>query len=107
MLSLNRFLRSILLMLLVAAAAGCAYPSASLTQGGQRPTIAFTGAPTNAEVLVDGIVVGTAGQYDGTTHVLVVEPGAHQIQLREAGQTIYQQRIYLASGESRVIAVGK
>jgi hypothetical protein len=51
--------------------------------------VSFEITPSAAEVFVDGIYVGTAGQFMPTTQPLGLTPGRHQIEIRAPGyQTI-------------------
>ena len=41
--------------------------------------------PGSAQVFVDGSYVGTADEFDGTRRTLMLDPGAHSIELSESG----------------------
>lgn len=103
----NKLPAVFLAIICVLAVAGCAYPTPSLHQGGQRPAIGFSDAPPSAIVVVDGIKMGRASQYNGDEHVLVVESGPHSVSLKENGNVIYQKYIYLGSGETRIIDINR
>lgn len=95
------------LIICAIAVTSCAYPTSSLRQGGQRPAIGFSGAPPNAVVTVDGVEMGPASQYNSGKQVLIVESGSHTVSLRLDGDEIYQQHIYLGSGETKIIEINK
>lgn len=84
---------SILLLCFVFAA--CSYPQSSSTQGSDRPGIYVTGAPENAEIIVDGLNMGGAAQFDGKKKFLELEPGAHRVSVVLNGDVLYDQRVFL------------
>jgi hypothetical protein len=57
--------------------------------GSAAGKIRITGAPTDAEVYVDGSYVGIVDDFDGTFQRLNLEPGVHRIELQAPGfQTV-------------------
>lgn len=85
------------LMALTFVLCSCSMPNTSVRTVDDRPTLAFRGAPEGAVVLVDGLNMGAAGQYDGEPKVLVVEPGTHIIQVTLGSEVVYEQRVFVES----------
>jgi hypothetical protein len=89
-------IRGVLAILLLLAA--CAMPSQAARTRDTRPALAVTGAPAGSQLIVDGLEVGAAATYDGRTNVLRLEPGTHEIAVRDAsGKVILQQKVFLES----------
>lgn len=58
-------------------------------------------SPDTAKVYVDGVLAGTANEFDGLfSHHLVVETGSHQLELRADGYETYQETITVDSGKT-------
>lgn len=55
--------------------------------------------PKDAEISLDGVVVGTADQFDGFPRFLVVNPGKHEVLARKAGFHSYRVTISVAPGQ--------
>jgi hypothetical protein len=57
--------------------------------------------PETAKVFVDGVLVGTAGEFGGLTgHHLVLEGGAHEVQLRADGYETYSKTLTVEIGKT-------
>lgn len=76
---------------------GCSMPATTVKSVDSRPKIAIEGGPKNAEVFIDGVLVGISGDFDGRPNVLTIEQGTHQIIVKEKGQIIYQQNFFVDS----------
>ncbi len=96
--------RRILTMLpVLLALAACAMPQTTVRTVESRPTLAISGAPAGAVLVVDGQSVGEAAQYDGNPTVLKLEPGTHRVEIRGAGGAVlYQQQVYMESELKRI-----
>jgi len=55
--------------------------------------------PKDAQISLDGVVVGNADQYDGYPGFLVVNPGTHTIRARKAGYKPYEVTVQLSPGQ--------
>ncbi len=55
--------------------------------------------PKDAEISLDGVVVGTADQFDGFPRFLIVNPGRHEVQARKTGFHSYRVTINVAPGQ--------
>ena len=90
---------AVLLMLFV----GCSMPATTVKTVDTRPSISVTGAPQDAALLVDGLDMGIASQYDGHPKILLIEPGTHKIEIRKDGALIYQQVIFVESELKNIV----
>ncbi|ACG71662.1 conserved hypothetical protein [Anaeromyxobacter sp. K] len=81
-----------------ALVAGCAMPQTVVKTIESRPSLAVAGAPAGAVLVVDGQPVGDASAYDGNPTVLRVEPGTHQVEIRDpSGAAVYRQTVFVES----------
>ena len=83
---------------------GCAMPTTTVRSVDTRPSIAIRGVSSKAELLVDGLNMGRAGDYNGDPQTLTVEPGTHKISIIENGGILYEQTIFVES-ELKIITV--
>ncbi len=87
-----------LALALALAAAACVGPTTTVRTVDTRPALAFAGAPSGTVLYVDGMAVGDPSAYDGQPNVLRVEPGTHEIDIRDrAGQSLFKQRVFVES----------
>jgi starvation-inducible outer membrane lipoprotein len=89
------------------ALAGCALPATEVKTGSLRPALVVQGAPAGAVLYVDGLQIGEAARYDGKAQKLMIEEGAHRIEIRQGGTMLHAQQIFAGAGETAVVAVGK
>ncbi|KLN60373.1 hypothetical protein WH96_11500 [Kiloniella spongiae] len=61
----------------------------------ERPSIGFSNVPKDAEIIIDGLNMGLAGDFDGKTRSLTLVNGSHKVKLVHNGQEILSQNIYL------------
>jgi len=86
------------LTLLFALLGGCAMPATTVRAGTNRPSLAVAGAPRGTVLFVDGNRIGAASDYDGQAAVLAVEPGAHEVEIRdEAGRVLHREKVFVES----------
>jgi hypothetical protein len=83
----------------------CALPETTVKTGSPRPQLAIKGAPADTILIVDGLAMGPASQYDGNPKVLVVEEGVHQVQIQRSGKTIHTEKAFVSNGETKTITV--
>ena len=81
------------------------YPTSGVEITDERPTIAFRGAPFAAVVFVDGREHGWAATYDGVKQSLIVEPGSHLVEVRDGGNVIFTERVFLGSRATKTFVV--
>jgi hypothetical protein len=78
------------------------YPAGYLTAvpgvgyGGVR----IQGAPGDAQVFADGYYVGVANDFDGAFKQLNLAPGAHRIEIREAGRPPLEFDVRIEPGQT-------
>ena len=87
-----------LVLAVALAAAGCVGPTTTVRTVDTRPALAVAGAPAGSVLYVDGVAVGDPGSYDGRPNVLRVEPGTHDVEIRDhAGRSLFRQRVFVES----------
>lgn len=86
--------------------AGCiSMPETRVETTDSRPQIVIKGAPQNSILLVDGLRMGMANDYNGNPHVLRIESGTHVISIvSETGSLLHKQKVFLES-EMKTITV--
>jgi hypothetical protein len=84
------------------ALAACAAPRTAVQTDDQSGRVKFRVVPGHAEVVVDGKPMGKARQFDGSSAVLKLGPGAHTLVLKAEGYEEYQTQVYLSDTEELV-----
>jgi hypothetical protein len=86
--------------------AGCiSTPVTTVRTPDSRPGLAIEGAPSGATLYIDGNAVGAADAFNGAPAVLRVEPGTHEVDVRDAaGKVLFSQRVFVES-ETKTIQV--
>jgi hypothetical protein len=80
------------------ALAACSGPSTVVRTVDTRPAIALQGAPPGTILYLDGAAVGEGSAFDGQPNVLRLEPGTHEVELRDrAGAVVFSQRVFVES----------
>jgi hypothetical protein len=93
-------------MILIATAALTAcMPQTTVRTGMSPPTLLVTGAPSGSVLVVDGLDMGSAAQYDGNPKVLAVLEGTHQVEVRLGSDVVYKEKAFVSSGQSHTVAV--
>lgn len=83
-------------------AAACAGPTTVVRTVDTRPALAISGAPAGSVLVVDGAAVGDASAYDAHPNVLRVEPGTHEIEIRQGDRVVFRQRVFVESELKRI-----
>ena len=92
---MKNLLRAVPLALLLAA---CSAPSTTVRTVDTRPAIAILDSGPGAILVLDGMTVGQASAYNGQPNVLRLEPGTHEVEIRDAsGKVTYRQTIFVES----------
>lgn len=86
-------------------ALGCAYPTSGVKVSDNRPTIAIQNAPEGAILIIDGLNMGLANQYDGQNKALLVEPGTHKIEVVNQGKIFLSEKVFLGVGEFKAFQI--
>jgi hypothetical protein len=97
--------KSFMTMIAIAALAGC-LPQTTVRTGMSPPTLMVTGAPSGSVLVVDGLDMGSATQYDGNPKVLAVLEGTHQVEVRLGSNVVHREKAFASSGQSHTVAVG-
>lgn len=93
---------ALMILALATTLVGCSLPSTTVRSVDSRPSISIAGAPADALLLVDGVLVGKAASYDGEPNLLLVEPGTHRIVIQQGGAVLYDQRLFVDSETKRI-----
>jgi hypothetical protein len=56
--------------------------------------------PYDAEVYVDGVLVGQASHFEGVFHKLRLDAGVHRLELRASGYESLSVNVRIEAGES-------
>ena len=91
------------LLMLALATAGCAAPVTSVGTVDERPRLQFANARPTAVLVLDGVEVGPAAGYDGSTRTLALETGSHRIEVRDGARTLYAETVYLGGDMTKTI----
>jgi hypothetical protein len=94
----------LMMMIVIAALTGC-MPQTTVRTGMSPPTLTVTGAPSGSVLVVDGLNMGSAPQYDGNPKVLAVLEGAHKVEVRLGSNVVYREKTFVSSGQSHTVAV--
>lgn len=98
--------RSIIVCLtLPLALFGCAYPVATVEQGGRSSGLYFPEAPAGATVSIDGVGAGEAATFDGRKSPLTIASGPHRVRVEAHGAVLYDQSVYVGPGARLAIKV--
>jgi hypothetical protein len=98
-------MKKLLLLLGIVLLTACAMPQTSVRTGSAPPTLIVKGAPTGAILVVDGLAMGTASQFDGNPKTLAVLEGTHQVEVRLGSNVVYKEKAFVSSGESHTVNV--
>lgn len=71
-----------------------------------RPFIMFSGAQSGDVVVLDGINLGLASDYITGKSGMRIESGTHILQIKRAGETIFNQKFYVSDGISKTFTIG-
>ena len=99
--------RGVVVALLAAAALGTActqMPTEKLGVADLRPQVSFkleTPDLGAAQVIVDGLNMGQAGQYVDGAASLRLLPGTHHLQVVWGGRAVLSERFYAADGVNK------
>ncbi|MBB3224415.1 hypothetical protein [Pseudoduganella umbonata] len=99
-------MKTMMTIVMAVALAGCALPTTDVKTGSLRPALAVQGAPAGALLYVDGIQIGEAALYDGKARKVMIEEGAHRIEVKQGATLLHTQQIFAGAGETAVVVVG-
>ncbi len=84
------------------ALAGCAAPRTSIETKNVSGTMVFKVKPADADISIDGNVIGKAREFDGSSKVAKVGPGKHVILVSAPGYLPWESRVYLSDSQEMV-----
>jgi hypothetical protein len=96
--------KPLMILIVIAVLTGC-MPQTTVRTGMAPPTLIVTGAPSGSVLVVDGLDMGLAAQYDGNPKVLAVLEGTHQVEVRLGSNVVHLEKAFVSSGQSHTVAV--
>lgn len=85
--------------------AACALPQTTVKSGSSQPGLLVKGAPDGAMLIVDGLDLGAAKQFNGRPKVLAILEGAHKVSVRLGSELLYDEKIFLDAGETKSVEI--
>ena len=104
---MRKFLLAALYCCVFVALGACTYPESAVSQGAERPAIVVQGVSSQEILFIDGLNMGRADKFNGRPNKLLVEPGRHVVQVKNADRVLLEQTILVSTGETKVISVAK
>ncbi len=95
-------IRLFTVLFVLALLAGCSMPTTTVKTVDSRPGIFISGAPDDALLLLDGVKIGNALNYNGEPNILLVEPGTHRVVVQKGTTVIYDQMIFVDTETKRI-----
>ena len=93
-----------LLLCLILVVAACSMPVTQVRTVDTNPSIIVQGAPEDAFLVVDGIRVGRANEYNGQPNALKIIPGTHTVSIiSPTGNEIMTQKVFVESEVKTII----
>ena len=98
-------MKHLLVLVVLMLLAACSLPQTTVRTGLPAPTLIVTGAPSGSVLIVDGLEMGSATQYDGNPKVLAVLEGTHQVEVRLGSSVVHREKAFVSSGQSHTVVV--
>jgi hypothetical protein len=88
------------------ALTACAYPTEQVRTLDERPSIMVSGvAPSDAVLVVDGLVVGAVLGANGVAQAVTIEPGTHVVAVRSGNRELLRQTVFVSGNAIKTIAL--
>lgn len=98
-------MKTVLPLLVALLLCACSLPYTKVQSVDASPSLIIRGATDDAILLVDGITIGRANEYNGHPKALRVLPGTHTVSIVSGNnQEILSQKIFVES-EMKIITV--
>ena len=91
-----------LVVLLVAVGCGGGPYRTAHTAPGEG-YLRFSGERSGQHVYVDGVERGSTDEFTGKPGVLAIAPGLRTIEVREGGQVILRDQVFIGSGVTKTV----
>src|SRR4030042_1935829 len=95
--------RFILFALAIVVIVGCGFPQETRRGVGNEGFLVIIGHPDDAEVYVDGVLAGQAGQVE--KNPLEMKSGTHKIELRKSGFVPEMHEVYVGNQSRHTLKV--
>ncbi len=104
---MKRLYSIILIIILAAFVSGCCcgQPKESLKTVQNAGFVKIVADPDSADVYVDGVLTGTAREFDGRTQILQLKAGRHKIELKKEGYFPYSREMMVGAGSQEEFKV--
>jgi uncharacterized lipoprotein YajG len=87
--------------------AACSMPATTVETVSEKPRLQFSGAPADAEVVIDGTALGKAQDFDGHRQNLLIATGMHRVVVRTPVRLLFAQDIYIGPDMTKTIALSE
>ena len=98
-------MRILISLVAVTLFSSCALPQTTVRTGSTQPSLVVKGAPDGSTLFVDGLLIGSARQYDGNPKVLAVLEGLHKVEIRQGTAIVYSEKAFVSNGETHMVTV--
>ncbi len=99
-------MRIINILMFVALISACAMPETTVRSGSASPPgLIVKGAPAGSTLLVDGLVIGPATDFNGNPKVLAVLVGVHNVEVRSGTSVVFSEKVFSSNGETHVVRI--
>lgn len=94
-------------VMIAAAAASCAvkYPETRTDTVDERPQLVVANAGEGAVLIVDGVTIGPAQNFDGKPGALRLPEGTHVVEIQQNGVSVLKETVFLTDAVTRTISV--
>lgn len=87
----------------------CQMPSESVVVGESTAGVSFklveSGNTASYEVYIDGLLMGNVADFLAGKAILKIVPGSHIIRVTNRGETVLEEKVYVAAGANKVMVV--
>ena len=83
-------------------AAGCSVPHSVVKGQGNNGLFALVVDPADAQIVIDGNLVGQASKYDGKHGYLEIASGTHRLEVRKDGYQPFVRDVYSSNAVQEI-----
>lgn len=94
-------MKKILTLACLVFLSACSYPQTKTTTVNDPPTFVFIGAPDQANLYVNGLLIGPADNYNGKPNSLIVPRGTHLVEIKQAGRILFSEKAFISDGSTK------
>ena len=71
----------------------------------ERPQLIVANAGEGAQLIVNGVNLGDAAQYNGNPGALRLTSGTHVVEIQLGGQIVHREKVFLSDAATKTISV--